>query len=845
MKTIILTIFTLLTVTTLYSQGTIKGVTKDKTSKTPLEGVRISITNSNKGAYSKSNGVFEINNLKSGKYNLLITYLGYKKKEVLNVQVTDGQSLNLTVDLEEMESRLSEDVIVYGASKKAELSKNTPSSVTALNPLEIQKASRSNQVGNALEGQLGVDVTRNGNSDFQVNTRGFNNSTNRRLLILVDGRDVALQQIGAPEWNSLTYAMEDFQNIELIRGPAAALYGPNAFNGVLNLRTYAPKDIVGTKVSLLAGDYNTYRADIRHAGVIDNFSYRVNVGTMGSKNLNKDRKSTSTDPTQRALDSARIVDYGYAFLWPNAIEQNGVTEDERNSFSYYGAARLDYQLDNNSHIETEFGYSQFGNEFMMAGSGRIHVPETSKKFGRLKFVSEKFQAQATYNDRNTLDTMRILAAPPGTIILDHAFDINLDLQYNETLADNLFFTAGLQGQYMNIDSRGTVFRPDSIEPNFAGVYAQLDYKMSYMFRFVGSARVDRASIHPTQFSPRVSFMFTPNAEHTFRLTGGRAFQRPNFSELYRRYGFRPALGAMGPINFRPVQAAINQYLTDQTGTQQNLDLQLFSNTAPQGSPLGIQPQSLGLGNTNLTVESNNSFEIGYKGVITNSLSVNVEAYYARLQNFISGFLPGANDQYKSWSSASVLSPELVQYSSAIDSIVYSALPTAFDKSRLSTIDGKPAFVISNANIGLIENYGVDLGISYFVTKNLELQANYSYFGFNLLDARTTNPFLISGFELISANTSPNRVNISASYTEPRVFDITIQYRYVDSFTWLAGDFRGEVPSYGIVNLNGGYQISDNLKAGFNVYNLFNVKHFQILGGTLIPRLANVSLSYTI
>lgn len=841
MKSIFILLFSFFIATSLYSQSAIKGIIKDKTSNTPLEGVRISITNSNKGTISKKNGEFSIPNLKAGSYNLLVTYLGYKKREFSNVTVTDGQNLNLTIDLEEMESRLTEDVIVYGASKRAELAKNTPAAVTALSQVEIQKAARSNQVGNALEGQLGVDVTRNGNADFQVNTRGFNNSTNRRLLILVDGRDVALQQIGAPEWNSLTFPMEDFQNIELIRGPSAALFGPNAFNGVLNLRTYAPKDVVGTKVSLLGGDYNTYRADIRHAGVIDDFSYRVNVGTMGSRNLNRDRKATN--PALRATDSVRIVSDGYEWLWPNAIEQNGITDEQRNSFSYYGAARLDYQLNSTSHLESEFGYTQFGNEFMMAGAGRIHVPKTSKKFGRLKFVSDKFQGQATYNDRNTLDTMRILAAPPGTIILDHAYDINVDLQYNETLTDNLSLTAGLQGQYMFMDSRGTVFRPDSIEANFAGAYAQLDFKATDDLRIVGSARVDRASIHPTQFSPRVSVIYTPTAEHTFRLTGGRAFQRPNFSELYRRYGFRPALGAMGPINFRPVQDQVNQFLTNQTGLTQNVNLGLFSPT--QQGISGIQPQSLGLGNTNLTVESNNSFELGYRGIITNNLSVNIEGYYARLSNFISGFLPGANDQYKSWSSASTLTPELAQYAAQIDSIVYSALPTNFDKSRLSTVDGNPAFVISNANIGLIENFGVDMGISYFPTKNLELQANYSYFDFNLLDAKTTNPFLISGFDIISANTSPNRVNLSATYSEPRLFDITIQYRFVDSFTWLAGDFRGEVPSYGIVNLNGGYQFSDNLKAGFNVYNLLDVKHFQILGGTLVPRLANVSLSYTI
>ncbi len=357
MKTVFILIFSFISFTQLLSQSAIKGFTKDKLTKTPIEGVRIALSNSNKGTISQKNGEFIIPNLKPGNYNLSISYLGYKKIDIPNVLVIDGQNLNLTIELEELVSKLTEEVVVYGASKRKELAKNTPAAVTALNQLEIQKASRTNQIGNALEGQIGVDITRSGNSDFQVNSRGFNNSTNRRILILIDGRDVALQQIGAPEWNSFAYPIEDFQNIELIRGPSAALYGPNAFNGVLNLRTFAPKDVVGTKVSVLGGDYNTYRADVRHAGVIDDFSYRINVGTMGSKNLNKDRKSTSSDSLQRLSDSIRIVNEGYESLWPNSIEQNGISDNQRNSFSHYGVVRLDYQIQNNTHIESEFGYT--------------------------------------------------------------------------------------------------------------------------------------------------------------------------------------------------------------------------------------------------------------------------------------------------------------------------------------------------------------------------------------------------------------------------------------------------------------------------------------------------------
>ena len=54
--------------------------------------------------------------------------------------------------------------------------------------------------------------------------------------------------------------------MELVRGPGSALYGANAFSGVLNMTTKKPRDSAGGRIQLTAGDLSTKRGDFRHAG---------------------------------------------------------------------------------------------------------------------------------------------------------------------------------------------------------------------------------------------------------------------------------------------------------------------------------------------------------------------------------------------------------------------------------------------------------------------------------------------------------------------------------------------------------------------------------------------------
>ncbi|MBU3679384.1 MAG: hypothetical protein FGM32_07230 [Candidatus Kapabacteria bacterium] len=812
--------------------GSISGRVLTSDTKEPAFGVRVSAVGTKSHAFTKRDGSFSLGRIEAGTYSLKVTGVEVRDSVFDGVVVEDGKDtrIDLVPDRETITGR---EVVVYGVSRRPQKITETPAAVTVVTGEKLQRLSRANQLGRALEGLNGVDVVQNGATDFNVNTRGFNNSTNRRLLVLVDGRDVALQQIGAVEWNSFASPLQDLESIELVRGPAAALYGANAFNGVLNIRTLSPREAQGTKISLLGGDYKTMRADVRHAGTIGDFAYKITMGRSQSYNL-----------AQNRMDSASMV-AEYTSLWPAARELNPLSSENRETFATYGTLRMDYDINEEQTVLAEFGYSQFGNEVMLAGAGRIHVPRSEKPFARLAYNDHNLHIQGAFNQRSTLDTMRVLAAPPGTIILDDSYDLNLDAQYVDTISPGLSYVVGGQYQYLSVASSRTVFPNEPILARIGGIYGQIEAKIADPLTLVASVRYDNANIYPQQLSPRVALLYKANEDHSFRVTAGRSFQRANFSELFRLYAFRPAFDASGrPINFRGLQQRINDTLSALSGSAQRVFMGLYDTTVTnQRDPRGIQPGAYGVGNPGLNVEQNVGIEFGYSGRLGSSFTFSVDAYYNRLTNFISGFLPGVNSSYAIWSSAQALPAELRQYSGIVDSMVYAQLSPQ-DRARFSTYMNNPAFVVSNTNLGLVEQYGVELSATYAVSRQLEFSANYAFYAANLLDAKTPNPFLKSGRDLLSPNTSPHRFNISGSYSVPMEWDVAMTLRYVEGFEWLAGDFRGDVPSYAVVNLNAGYYVTNDLRIGLAINNLLDRRHYEIYGGSNIPRLTYLSATYS-
>ena len=83
--------------------------------------------------------------------------------------------------------------------------------------------------------------------DTEVNVRGDIQPTTPRLLVLVNGRQVYLDYYGYVPWAAIPVQMSEIRQIEIVKGPATALYGFNAVSGVINIITYNPlKDDVST-----------------------------------------------------------------------------------------------------------------------------------------------------------------------------------------------------------------------------------------------------------------------------------------------------------------------------------------------------------------------------------------------------------------------------------------------------------------------------------------------------------------------------------------------------------------------------------------------------------------------
>ncbi len=782
------------------SETLIKGKVVNFDTKQPIENVTIETSDGLIKTSTDSQGDYQINIPKSGEYRIVFTS-PTGSQLTKKVKVGNENEILLNIEILSKNYNLGE-VVVYGASRRAEKIMYSPSAVSVVFSEELERKSRQGQVAYSVAGNAGIDVLRNGANDFIVNARGFNSGLNRRVLVLQDGRDVAMPLLGALEWNSFSVPMEEFESVEFVRGPSAALYGANAYNGVLLLKSQSPRYNQGGKISILGGDYNTYKFDLRYAGGFDNLFFKVNAGRSHTLNFANRR------------DSVRFLEYSGL-----PLEKRALRPEDRNTYSNYGALRLDYYFDDTKSITGEFGYSHNGNEAFVFGLGRTFVKETERPYFRLVYNSERINIHSHYMSRFTPDTMWLLV--PNAPLLDNSKDVMFDVQHNFYLRNNLHFIWGVTEQLQYIRTYGTSI-PNNVDADFTGVYSQIEWQAQENLKFVGSARYDYASIHPSYFSPRFSVVYSPIAGNQFRVSINKGFQRPNYSELYRLTPDAPAFSTKtnAPVNFKNIEKIIADSIAILSGSRPEINLNL--------SPT----RAFAVGNDKLEVEKITSFEFGYKNTISDNFYVSVDLFYNRLTDFITNFLPGVNPNIQKW--VPQLPDSLSQYAELVKNIIYSEL-SARDRARLSIFNGQPTFIVSNTNIGKVDEYGVEITAFYKITNNLSAKIDYSYFGYDVVENKSAQPLL--------PNTAPHKANLSLNYIQPNSYDVTLDVYYSHKFDWLAGTFQGKVPSYTILNLNAGYELTNNLSLGINVYNLLNKKHYQIFGGTFIPRIATAKINY--
>ena len=73
---------------------------------------------------------------------------------------------------------------------------------------------------------------------------------------------------------------------------------------------------------------------------------------------------------------------------------------------------------------------------------------------------------------------------------------------------------------------------------------------------------------------------------------------------------------------------------------------------------------------------------------------------------------------------------------------------------------------------------------------------------------------------------------------------SLRYRWVDTFHWVAGIYSGQVPTYGVLDLNGSYEVTEHITIGADVANMLDNDHYEAFGGDVLRRRAIGHLTYS-
>jgi outer membrane cobalamin receptor len=379
--------------------------------------------------------------------------------------------------------------------------------------------------------------------------RGIYTEYNPQVLMLVNGIPITGVTFGDRSivWGGMP--VKNIARIEVIRGPGSALYGAEAFAGVINIITKTDADINGTQLGLSAGSFNSLDGWVQHGGTWGNFDV---AAYLRAGHTDGQRQIITAD-AQTALDN--IFAPPFASLAPGPVNLGENTID----------GRIDLSRDK---WRLRAGYQQRSDVGTGAGVASALDPAG-------KNLGERFNADLTYQDTNFARDLDVTAQasyfyiteqsnltlyPPGANLGTGVFPngvignpdkwerhlrANLAAVYSGIQNHKLRFGIGTQDddlyqtQETNNYSTGipgplievTPFLlPHSRRVNY--VYAQDEWAFIRDWYLTAGVRQDRYSDFGTTTNPRLALVWETAYNLTSKLLYGRAFRPPSFSELY-------------------------------------------------------------------------------------------------------------------------------------------------------------------------------------------------------------------------------------------------------------------------------------------------------------------------
>ena len=226
--------------------STIKGNIKDFQSGESLMGANIILDGTILGAASDESGYYLIENVSIGSYTLRVMFIGY---ETLEKEIRVEANQEYIIDLSLVPSSIELQETKVTGEKRKEKVTGAPASMQIISSRDIKGKTTTN-MGAYLKGLKGIDFTSSGINNYSISVRGFNSSFNTRLLTLSDGRVANIPALRVINYSTIPQSMDDVDKIEVVLGPATALYGANAHSGVVNIISKPPSQSEGFSMSL-------------------------------------------------------------------------------------------------------------------------------------------------------------------------------------------------------------------------------------------------------------------------------------------------------------------------------------------------------------------------------------------------------------------------------------------------------------------------------------------------------------------------------------------------------------------------------------------------------------------
>lgn len=396
----------------------VRGYVFDEETQKPLTGASVSVKGKNTGTVTNSDGFFELKTAMPA--TLIITLVGYIRVEAA-VKLPNEIRVNLVPSIAEL------DQVVVTASRVEESILRSPVSIEKMDARAIQQSPSANFY-DGLVNMKSLDMVASSLTYKQINTRGFNTTGNSRFLQLVDGVDNQPAGLGFALGNLFGPHDIDVESVELIPGAASALYGPIAFNGLLNTRTKNPFDYQGlsaqTKFGVNhVGDDGTdlgakplYDLAVRYAKAFnDKFAVKVNAsylkGTDWYANdytdIDPNTAPANRGPNNPGKNQLNIYGDEVAQTLPTIgrVSRTGYEEKDLASYGVYSlklSSALHYRITDKLEAIYQANFNQGTAQY--TGSSRFVINDFKFIQHRLELRGSNFYVRAYSNQERSTNS---------------------------------------------------------------------------------------------------------------------------------------------------------------------------------------------------------------------------------------------------------------------------------------------------------------------------------------------------------------------------------------------------------------------------------------------------------